>query len=171
MQWNALLSALASQSQPQHSTESQQGPTGPKAQRKTLQALAHLAGIPEERVYKAADRRYVAKKFADQLPDDVDQLDEDQREALIYTARAFLKSNREIERLKNELRKRDEQPDPPNLRAVDGQDRYAQDAGVEQKTPPMPDPKLLAAHPNLPIQADQDDEFFDGLGEESQDDS
>lgn len=137
-----------------------------KAQKKTLQALAYLAGIPEERVYKAADRRYVAKKFADQLPDDVDQLDEDQREALIYTARAFLKSNREIERLQNELQElRETGPSVGSSNVVEA-DFATEDAVPEQKIPSLDD---LAAHPDMPLQADRDDEYFDQLGEESQD--
>lgn len=104
-----------------------------KAQKKTLQALAHLAGVSEERAYEAADRRYVAKKFADQLPDDVDQLEEDQREALIYAARAFLKSNREIERLQNELRKlRKQEPTPESSNVVEA-DFPQEDAVSEQK--------------------------------------
>lgn len=69
----------------------------------TLEALAYLAGVPVERVYEAADRRYDAKKFAEQLPPDIDQLTEDQRNAVITVARAFLNANRENERLQNEL--------------------------------------------------------------------
>lgn len=139
-----------------------------KPQAKTLEALAFLAGLSEERVYEAAGRKYVAAKFADQLPPDVDELDQDQREALIYAARAFLKTNREIERLRNELRKRAQEPNRPDLRAVDSPDNDTQSSESEQKIPSL-DPEFLAAHPNMPIQADQDDEFFDGLGEENQD--
>lgn len=134
-----------------------------KPQEKTLQALAHLAGVSEERVYKAANRRYVSKKFADQLPDDVDQLNEDQREALIYTARAFLKSNRELERLQNELDKQAVLAGSDNVVEADFPQ---EDAVVEQKIPELED---LAAHPDMPIQADRDDEYFEQLGEESQD--
>jgi len=102
-----------------------------KPQEKTLQALAYLAGVSEERVYKAAGRPYVASKFADQLPPDVDQLDEDQREALIYTARAFLKTNREIERLRDELRKQNKQSAEPSN--VIEADFPQEDAVSEQK--------------------------------------
>lgn len=104
-----------------------------KPQEKTLEALAHLAGVSEERVYEAAGRPYVANKFADQLPPDVDLLDEDQREALIYTARAFLKSNREIERLQNELQElRDDEPDDQSSNVVEA-DFATEDAVPEQK--------------------------------------
>jgi hypothetical protein len=137
----------------------------PKEQ--TLEALAYLAGVSLKRVYEAAGRKYVAAKFADQLPPDVDELDQDQREALIYAARAFLKTNREIERLRNELRKRDQQP---QLRSVGGQDSDAKDVGTEQKTgeDPLPEHLDIAAHPNHELQADREDEFFDGLGEDPQ---
>jgi hypothetical protein len=57
--------------------------------------------------------------------------------------------------------------DPPALRALKGEDADTEDAGVEQKTE-LPDPELLAAHPDMPLAADQDDEYFDQLGEESQ---
>lgn len=100
-------------------------------QAKTLDALAYLAGVTEERVYKAAGRPYTAAKFADQLPPEIDSLTEDQREALIYVARAFLKNNREIEGLKNELQQ-SKQSDSPNLRAVP-EDYHTEDAGPEQK--------------------------------------
>jgi transcriptional regulator with XRE-family HTH domain len=100
-------------------------------QAKTLDALAYLAGVPEERVYKAAGRPYVAEKFAKQLPPDVDTLTKDQREALISVARAFLKTNKELEGLKDELQQLKES-DPPNLRAVP-EDDHAEDSGAEQK--------------------------------------
>jgi hypothetical protein len=136
----------------------------PKEQ--TLDALAYLAGVPVKRAYDAAGRKYTSSKFADQLPPDVDELDEDQREALIFAARAFLKTNREIERLRHELRKRDTQES--NVSRLRGKDADSEDAGVEQKTG-LPDPEHLAAHPDMPLAADQDDEFFSDLGEGSQD--
>lgn len=135
-----------------------------KPQEKTLQALAYLAGISEQRVYKAAGRPYVAAKFADQLPPDIDQLNEDQREALIYVARAFLKTNRELEGLRHELQKHES-----NTSTSSGQDVDAEDVGSEQKTPPRRNDFDLAAHPNMSLAADGEDEYFDSLGEESQD--
>lgn len=96
----------------------------------TLEALAYLADVPVERVYEAADRRYDAKKFAEQLPPDIDQLTEDQRNAVISVARAFLKTNRELERLQNEFDKT--QPDDQSSNVVEA-DFAAEDAVPEQK--------------------------------------
>ena len=95
----------------------------------TLEALAHLAGAPLERVYKAADRRYDAQKFVDQLPPDIDLLTEDQRTAVLSVARAFLKTNKELERLEHEL---EEQQDDGSSAVVKG-DFSAEDSGAEQK--------------------------------------
>lgn len=96
----------------------------------TLEALAYLAGVPVERVYEAADRRYDAKKFAEQLPPDIDQLTEDQRNAVITVARAFLNANRENERLQNEL---DTQQHPDESGNVIEADFPQEDAVSEQK--------------------------------------
>src|SRR5699024_3683594 len=106
---------------------------------------------------------YDAKKFADQLPPDIDQLTEDQRNAVITVARAFLKTNRELERLQNELDEASVDDQSGNV--VEG--RFStEDAVVEQKIAALDD---LAAHPDMPLQADRDDEYFDHLGEENQD--
>lgn len=43
---------------------------------------------------------------------------------------------------------------------------FFDDAVFEQKISDFED---LAAHPPMELQADRDDEYFDGLGEESQD--
>lgn len=127
----------------------------------TLVALAYLANVSEERVYKAAGRKYESRKFADDLPDEIDNLTGEQREALLSTARAFLNANREIERLHNELE--EQQEDTGHV--VQG--RFAQQDPVpEQKMPAFED---LAAHPRMKLARDAEDERFDRLGEESQD--
>ncbi|NWN89223.1 MAG: hypothetical protein HLX51_11900 [Micrococcaceae bacterium] len=109
----------------------------------TLEALAYLADISLERVYEAADRRYDAKKFAEQLPPDIDQLTEDQRNAVISVARAFLNSNRENERLQNELEEVQQDDEPSNVVEADF---AAEDVVPEQK---------IAAY---------DRDFGDGIG-------
>jgi len=101
-----------------------------RPQSKTLDALAYLAGVPEERVYNAAGRTYHATKFVDELPDEIDELTSDQREALIRAARAFLKQNDEIKRLENELRKRRGNDQSGNV--VEG-DFSSEDVESEQK--------------------------------------
>lgn len=103
-----------------------------RATRKTLEALAHLSGIPIDHVYEVAGQRHVTDRFADQLPPDVDLLTEDQRNAVITVTRAFLKANRELEGLRSEP----EQQDPNaysdrHLHAVEDAD--GQDVGEEQK--------------------------------------
>lgn len=59
-------------------------------------------------------------------------------------------------------------PDPAQLHPV-GQDVDAEDAGSEQKTLLQQDDFDLAAHPNMSLAADGEDEYFDSLGEENQD--
>lgn len=59
---------------------------------------------------------------------------------------------------------------PPQLRAVTDS-HHTSDTGIEQKVddePALPDPELLAAHPDMPLAADGEDEYFDQLGEDSQ---
>lgn len=60
-------------------------------------------------------------------------------------------------------------PAPAELRP-DNQDPNAEDAGPEQKTGPSKDDFDVAAHPDMRLAADGEDEYFDSLGEESQGD-
>lgn len=100
----------------------------------TLDALAFLADVPAERVYRAAKRKYAAAKFSEQLPPDIDLLTDDQRNAVITVARAFLNANRELEGLRNESDDKRQQARPKrHLRTVEDAD--SQDAGEEQKIP------------------------------------
>lgn len=71
--------------------------------RKTLEALAQLAGVPVAQVYEAAGQVPPQARLADQLPPDVDSLSPDQRKVIIDLARVFLKENRTIHRLETEL--------------------------------------------------------------------
>lgn len=68
--------------------------------RRTLDAVANLAGIDPRRVYEIAGRKYQAP-FAEQLPPDVDELTPDQRKAVIAVIRAMLVAQ---ERAEAELR-------------------------------------------------------------------
>src|SRR5699024_2999992 len=58
-------------------------------------------------------------------------------------------------------------PEPTPLHTVD-RDEHTEDASAEQKTP-SPDLEDLAAHPDIRLAADSDEEYFDHLGEENQD--
>lgn len=58
--------------------------------RKTLEAVAYLAGVPYAAVHKAAGLGTPGRPFADQLPQDVDDLDARQREVVIIVIRALL---------------------------------------------------------------------------------
>lgn len=107
-----------------------------RATRKTLEALAHLSGVPLERVYEVANQRHVADRFADQLPPDVDLLTEDQRNAVITVTRAFLKANRELEGLHSEIEKQDDNVVHGNFSQVEAS--AGEDAGEEQKTVAFP---------------------------------
>lgn len=57
--------------------------------------------------------------------------------------------------------------DPVDLRPV-GEDPDTEDVGSEQKTLLQQDDFDLAAHPDMRLAADGEDEYFDSLGEESQ---
>lgn len=69
--------------------------------RKTLEALAQLAGLPLETVLKAAQMELPQARLADQLPPDVDTLTAEQRRIVIELARVFIKQNRTIRDLEN----------------------------------------------------------------------
>ena len=58
--------------------------------RKTLDALAALAGYSREAVYAAAELPLPGPPFADELPPDVDRMQPHQRRAVIEVIRAFL---------------------------------------------------------------------------------
>lgn len=136
-----------------------------RPQAKTLEALAFLADVPLSRVYAAAGEPYTSDKFADELPPDIDQLTSDQRNSLITVARAFLKANREIEGLHNELE--DQQAEPQEQGGnVTHADFAGEDAGPEQKIPELDE---LAAHPPMTLSRDTEDDYFDQAGEEGQD--
>lgn len=57
----------------------------------TLDAIAAVTGFDRERVYAAAGLRLPTRPFADDLPDGVDYLGQDERNALIGVIRVFLK--------------------------------------------------------------------------------
>lgn len=60
-------------------------------ERSTLDAIAAVTGLDRERVYAAAGLRLPSRPFADDLPDGVDYLGQDERNALIGVIRVFLK--------------------------------------------------------------------------------
>lgn len=67
----------------------------------TLRALAQLALVPIEDVYRAADQPLPQARFADQLPAGVDNLTPAQREAVLTLIRQFIAQNREAHQLRN----------------------------------------------------------------------
>lgn len=62
----------------------------------TLDALAVLAGVPKERVYKAAGVPMPMAPFAEQLPPDADLLTPLQRDAVLAVVRQFAQANRAL---------------------------------------------------------------------------
>lgn len=140
---------------------------------KTLESLAYLAGVPVERVYDAAGRDYPTAKVADMLPPDVDNLTIDQRNVLVDVARAFLKTNKELEGLRDDLKQsesRQAQPDPQDvLRPAFGQHEAVEDdSGVGQKS--LPDFLSMAAMTDEQITKENDarEQEWAERGEESQ---
>lgn len=58
--------------------------------RRTLDAIANLAGVTPRQVHEAAGRSYPETRFAEQLPPDVDELSPVQRRAVISVIRAMV---------------------------------------------------------------------------------
>ena len=77
--------------------------------KKTLEALAQLAGLPLAVVYEAAQMELPQARLADQLPPDVDSLTPEQRRIVIDLARLFVKQNRAYQELEHS--KQDDQDD------------------------------------------------------------
>lgn len=76
-------------------------------------------------------------------------------------------------RMKREGSEHDSESTDPNsnVSRLHGQDDHTEGSESEQKAgqDPLPEHLDIAAHPDVPLQADRDDEFFDDLGEDSQD--
>lgn len=64
--------------------------------RNTLEALAVLAGVGEEIVFRAAGLPIPMGSFAEQLPPDADLLDGPQRDAVIAVVRQFVAAQRAL---------------------------------------------------------------------------
>ncbi|MGX5360050.1 hypothetical protein [Kocuria sp. KH4] len=74
-----------------------------RPKRSTLDALAQLAGIPQEKAYEAAGMPLPQTRLQDQLPPDIDELRPDQRKMLIDLARGLLQQNRREQELLRRL--------------------------------------------------------------------
>lgn len=71
--------------------------------RQTIEALAVLAEMPLEDVYDAAGVPLPMASFAEQLPDGSDQLTVHQRRVVLDVIRGFIRDNKRIDDLENEL--------------------------------------------------------------------
>lgn len=69
----------------------------------TLQALATLAQVPLEDVYRAAEQPIPQASFAEQLPAGVDTLTPAQRETVLALVRQFVAQNRETWELRSQI--------------------------------------------------------------------
>lgn len=67
----------------------------PTPERITLEAIAHLAGVPYREVLKAASLSVVGRPFHEEFGPEYDVLPVDQREVVKTVARALLKANRQ----------------------------------------------------------------------------
>lgn len=67
-----------------------------RPKRKTLEALAFLAGVVPEVAYEAADLPVPGPPFAEQLPEGVDLLSPREREAAIGVLRAMVDARRAL---------------------------------------------------------------------------
>lgn len=74
-----------------------------RPQRQTIEALAVLADMPIETVYEAAGVPLPMAPLADQLPEGSDQLTVDQRRVVLDVIRGFIRDNRRIGDLEDDL--------------------------------------------------------------------
>lgn len=100
--------------------------------RKTLEALAKLAGVPVAQVYEAANEVPPQAPFADQLPPGVDTLTPEQRKVIIDIARVFLKENKTIHRLETEIAQNEHAQDDYRLAAREPDAEIAHDQLPEE---------------------------------------
>lgn len=70
---------------------------------KTVEALATLAGVPMAEAYSAAGLEAPQASLAEQLPPDADTLTPDQRRVVIDLTRVFIKQNRLVHELRQEV--------------------------------------------------------------------
>lgn len=70
---------------------------------KTVEALAALAGVPLEQAYNAAGIEPPQASFAEQLPPEADTLTPEQRRVVIDLTRVFIKQNRVVHELRQEV--------------------------------------------------------------------
>ena len=114
--------------------------------RKTLDALAELAGYSREAVYAAAELPLPGPPFADELPPDVDRMQPHQRRAVIEVIRAFLADS-----------------EPQGARSYDGDPASdpASDAALSEAARTTPDRR--------PTRGQRRRADLDEVGEESQD--
>lgn len=70
---------------------------------KTVEALAALAGVPLDQAYNAAGIQPPQASFAEQLPPEADTLTPEQRRVVIDLTRVFIKQNRLVHELRQEV--------------------------------------------------------------------
>ncbi len=70
---------------------------------KTVEALATLAGVSMAEAYRAAGIEAPQASLAEQLPPDADTLTPDQRRVVIDLTRVFIKQNRLVHELRQEV--------------------------------------------------------------------
>lgn len=120
--------------------------------RKTLEALAALANVPVDDVFRAAGVPVPLARFAEQLPPDADLLTGQQREAVLAVVRQFAAANRAL-REREDVMGNAEHPAATSLadrrgrlsqQEYDETVRAAAEAARTRTTPPRPDPQKSA---------------------------
>ncbi|WGH80623.1 hypothetical protein QDX25_07345 [Auritidibacter ignavus] len=113
----------------------------------TIRALAGLAGVSDEVAFRAAGKTPPGPPLADELPPGSDNLSPRSRAAVIDMLRTLI-----------------------DLEQRSGiQDTSAEVSADAPASAPVPPPEALAAHPEMRLAADDEDAYFDTLGEENQD--
>ncbi|VXB25819.1 conserved hypothetical protein [Arthrobacter sp. 9V] len=135
---------------------------------KTVEALATLAGVPAAEAYKAAGIEAPQASLAEQLPPDADTLTPDQRRVVIDLTRVFIKQNRLVHELRQEVVGNADHPAPMNRAGESPAKRHLKPVEVEDGTVPLPDNwQDMAAYKGPTSHRDRERQWSE-RGEESQ---
>lgn len=146
----------------------------------TLDALAYLSGETKATVYAAAGVPYHNVSLAEQLPPGVDELDVDERQAIIEIARTLVKQSRREQQLRRTVDGLGENWGRLNTEQRDAVRRIISTMH-DTKSDGWADPKPAPAHPETtdydlaahaagePSEGQQAQTLMDLEGEENQD--
>ncbi|MDI2032965.1 hypothetical protein [Paenarthrobacter nitroguajacolicus] len=104
---------------------------------KTVEALAKLAGVPVAEAFRAAGLEPPQASLAQQLPPEADTLTPEQRRVVIDLTRVFIKQNRLVHELRQEVVGNADHPAPMNRAGESPAKRHL--TPVDDQAIPLPD--------------------------------